>query len=242
MGSISIFGTPVPIKVLDCQKNGAPNGILKPEVNIYVRLTNRCGADCKFCTFHGGKNIEFNVPKFIKVITEISEKVKIRRISFTGGEPTSDRNLLDLCLFSIRNLDLNIFTIVNSNGFNLKDFPVELVDSLALSKHHYDPFLDAQIFNRTCIDSETIDKVIFNWPKKERLHLTCTMAKGYIDSPGEVYEYLTHYAKLGVIDFGFVSLMPTNKWAEGHYINSMGVLSKLPHTQLNRQLGLSMIE
>ena len=226
---INIFGHGVRTKIYDCDKNGALGLPLKPEISLYVRLTNRCNAGCKFCTFHG-RNLKFDVPKFIKTITEISEKVTIRRISFTGGEPTFERDLLDLCLFSIRQLDLNIFTIVNSNGFNLKDFPIELVDSLALSKHHYSAARDAELFARTMGESFATDQLIKDWPMKERLHLTCTMAKNYIDSPSEMYKYLTHYAKLGVMDFGFVSLMPTNEWAAEHYINSLDVLNNLDHT------------
>src|SRR5574343_470240 len=87
MDKVEIFGREIPIRTHYCHLFGKENReVDEPYVNLYVR-SKFCNAKCKFCTFADDAN-NYNESKFIEVLKEISSKIKIRKIAFTGGEPT----------------------------------------------------------------------------------------------------------------------------------------------------------
>ena len=63
---------------------------------------------------------------------------------------------------------------------------------------------------------------------QERVHLSCVLQRGLVDSEEKVIEYLEHYSNRGIRDFGFVSLMKVNEYATKGFVNfdSMKFLDK----------------
>jgi molybdenum cofactor biosynthesis enzyme MoaA len=229
-----IWGHEVPVKAHGCALWGEPGLPVEPQVTVYVRLTNNCNLQCPFCTFCADGRDRFDVPKFAKAMHELRDVVRISKVSFTGGEPTVKVDLLNALLWGVRELDPTIFTVVSTNGFDVSGLDLSLVDSVAMSRHHYAKAKSDEMFGLgSRYRGEDLDAQVEHVPK-EKLHLTCNLARGYVDSPGEVRHYLDHYSRMGVTDFGFVNLMPVNKWAEEHRLGdeeAMQLLDKVPGTQ-----------
>ena len=228
---VDLFGHNVTVKTVDCSCNGNIATEVEPYINLYVRLTDRCDAACPFCCYSNKRCDSFNAIKFIQALEQVKDKIRINKISITGGEPTIMRNLLDPLLWGIRNFDPSIFIVVNSNGYKLKDFPADLVDSLSISKHHYIRNKDSMMFGcRGWSRSVVVDEFIADYSRKDTLHLSCNLATDYIDTPEEIYNYLSYYSNLGVTDFGFVSLMPVTTWAKKHFVDGDLLLPLVKNT------------
>ena len=201
---------------LGCMLNGKARMQAKePYVNIYVRVANDCQANCKFCEF---KNIgpgKFDIDKFRKVLTTIRNEVRITKISFTGGEPTINLKLLKKCLNIVKEIDPTIFTITNTNGLRLVELTdIETLDNISLSRHHYRDAEHARIVGTTQIASAKTLKTV----NKDKIHLSCNLMRGHIDSLARVKKYLEHAARLGIYDVGFVGLMKVNQYCNQHYV------------------------
>jgi len=199
-----------------CTLNGYdPTPVDHKYVNLYVKLTSVCMARCSFCTFCSGIT-HFNLNKFQRTIDAIlSDGIVINKISFTGGEPTLRHIRLALCVKYIKKVSPETFIVVNTNGIYLSQIPDE-VDSISMSRHHYDDRINYSIFDSKILPSR-IGIELFK--HREKIHLSCSLIKGYIDSKEEIYNYLEHAAELGVYDVGFVGLMPVNNYAKEHFVD-----------------------
>lgn len=218
---MKIFGTEIHLKEYFCQRDDCELcKIDNPYVNIYVNLTNACNAECRFCCNEKNRmNImPFDYDKFVDVINEISSKVKIRKLSFTGGEPTLPFDMLEKCLRFVKEKDAETFITVNTNGTNLERLGelYQYIDSIALSRHHYDDKKNAEIFQ---IENVPDIERIRNFKHKDILHFSCNLMKSYIGTAGEVVKYLDCAASVGCLDVGFVSLMPINKYCKAEFVD-----------------------
>lgn len=215
--NINLFGYDLLVKDTSCGLNGECVGrkIEEPHINIYVRIENRCNANCPFCSFKGEK-VDFDFYKFYYILHEVSKKIKINKISFTGGEPTLNYVQLMDCLSLIKQFNSKIFTVVNTNGLRLQDLSMCLdIDSIALSRHHYDQNKNDEIFG---IKTPTLQN-IKEWNQNKNIHLSCNLIKGYIDNENELTEYLQTVSQYGIDDVGFVSLMEVNDFCKNHKID-----------------------
>lgn len=212
---MELFGTEITLRSEHCslKEDQVKYNIDIPYLNLYVKLQNHCNANCKFCEFRGEKRI-FNYNKFVTLLKKIREKIVINKLSFTGGEPTLDLDLLFKCVRYVKAVDKNIFTVVNTNGINLIQMDNLKADSIALSRHHYDDKINNEILGFK-INSEIIKK----FKNKNILHLSCNLIKNYIDSEQEVIKYLEKSSELGVYDVGFVSLMKVNDFCKNNHID-----------------------
>lgn len=52
-----------------------------------------------------------------------------------------------------------------------------------------------------------------------KIHLTCNLIRGIVDSEKAVIAYLEKAKSLGVYDVGFVSLMKVNKFCEDNHVD-----------------------
>ena len=214
---MQLFGHEIPMKNIPCAYNGI---VQKPDtdyVNIYVRVTDHCNAKCSFCEFRNnvnGKKLDFY--KLYYALHEINKKIRINKISFTGGEPTFECNLVNRCLEMVKDLNPKIFTVINSNGFGLNHINFEYLNSYALSRHGME-LQNNEIFGCKVQTDEYIANLEDSI--KNKIHLSCNLIKGYIDSPIGMYDYISHYSKLGFHDFGFVTLMGVNDYCKEHMID-----------------------
>ena len=156
MSKFRLFEKEINIRDYHCLKNNSnEKHQADPYVNIYVRLQNECNAKCKFCEFTS-KEKYFNVVRFTTGFRQISEKINIKKVSFTGGEPTLDPPLLNGCLKFVKDVDSNIFTVVNTNGLNLSRIEIDNLDSIALSRHHYDDNINNKILGFRSISTNEL--------------------------------------------------------------------------------------
>jgi organic radical activating enzyme len=160
MSAIKVFNSTLNVRDFDCISKKP----IKPHVNLYIKLTNRCNLNCPFCEYHGKDSDEkFDKYKLYYILNELKDTIEIRKVSITGGEPS----------------------------LKLKD----LVETL-----------------------EMVKKQFMGYVGVNKVHLTCNLIKGYIDSPKAIDDYLEFYSDVGVLDFGFVSLMPANQFCKDHLV------------------------
>lgn len=220
---MKIFDIEIKTKTHFCSLNGRKTTkVIEPYINIYVRLTNRCQADCAFCQYKNNKCTNtFDFYKFYFAICEIRKQVKINKISFTGGEPTLLLPELMQCTDFIKRLDKDIFVVVNTNGFNLTRFNadnIKNIDSIALSRHATKDVDNYAIFKTSDIPSrENLEKL----PEiiKNKIHISCNLIKEQIHNAKTISDFITAYSNIGFYDFGFVSLMKINKHCEEQFID-----------------------
>jgi molybdenum cofactor biosynthesis enzyme MoaA len=200
-----------------CRKNDEPlvkiEGV--PLINVYVRLQNVCNANCDFCEFCGEAK-QFNEEKFKNLIIRLhrSNKYKINKLSFTGGEPTLDFALFKHMLNFVNDLDDDIFTVVNTNGLHLNELSKMNINSIALSRHHYDDEINQSIFHTKVPTTEEIRNI-----RKNNVHLSCNLCKDYVGTKDEVLNYLEWCSKCGVQDVGFVGLMNVNDFCKEQFVD-----------------------
>lgn len=214
--NINLFNKNIILRDTHCTKNNSCNmfKVIEPYVNLYVRLKNNCNAKCKFCEFRGNE-LEFDLYKFYYILSEIKKKVKINKISFTGGEPTLDVELLKNALKITNEVDKDIFKVVNTNGYNLNSLESLDINSIALSRHHYLDEINNELLEYNAPTKEGIK----SFKNKDNLHLSCNLIKGYIDKESEVINYLNFAEDVGIYDVGFVSLMKVNDYCKEHHID-----------------------
>jgi molybdenum cofactor biosynthesis enzyme MoaA len=177
---------------------------------MYISLTKGCNAHCKFCVFTG-EEIQFDFEKFKLSIGEILRAVPINKLSFTGGEPTLQLDMMIKCLEYVKSVSKYTFTVVNTNGVKLKQLEgIHTLDNIALSRHDILDRDNQDIFGTKTVP--TLDD-IESFKDKQKLHLSCNIIRGHIDSQERIFKYLDTMSNVGAQDFGFVSLMPINKYA-----------------------------
>lgn len=237
--NIKIFYSNIIVKEEFCSLNGNKGEKIDvPYVNVYVRVCDNCNANCHFCTFNGSDkgNRTLDPYKLYYTLKKVSEKVKINKVSFTGGEPTLYFNDVVKAMKLVKEIDKNIFIVMNTNGFMLERFVSEgglpFVDSIALSVHHYNHAKNDELFgvSKGITNSIDAEKALILVPE-EKLHISCNLVRGYIDCAQEAYHFINHFSKLGCTDFGFVALMKVNDYAKKHHIDFSEVeLQNMPNT------------
>lgn len=219
--NIKLFNTELTIKDYTCSINN--DGGIKADayVNIYVRMTNHCNAKCEFCEFVDNScNKKFDINKFKSELTIINDTVRINKLSFTGGEPTLNFDLLSECISFIKQLNSDIFVCVNTNGYNLDKLLSisKNIDSIALSRHHYDDEENFKILG-TKKNIPTLKQLSeYSSEYKQKIHLSCTMVKNYIDE-SNVVKYLSVHADIGILEAGLVSLMNINDFCSDNVVD-----------------------
>lgn len=208
-------------KSFECTENNDIDIIRQDDayVNIYVKMSNMCNAKCNFCELDEQSLTGFDYYKFYCIVNElVRKKVKIKKVSFTGGEPTLDMELLDRCIDLVKDVDKNIFVVVNTNGLNISKMKNENIDSIALSRHHYEDIKNNEIFNNKNIPtSSELKRLPINI--KDKIHLSCNIIKEHIGSETDVISYLEWCNNIGIKDVGFVNLMPLNKYCKDNFVD-----------------------
>lgn len=207
-----------------CSLNGnAGKEISNKYVNIYVKITDSCNASCKFCEY-GNKDpkFKFNLKRFKQIILEIKRSyIDINKVSFTGGEPTTNlEDLQDAISFVRRNLRAT-FIVVSTNGYKLNSlvpiYKKSRINSIALSRHHFHNTTNEEIFGTKSVpdfkEIQEVQKVTKN------IHLSCNLIREYVDSQNKLARYMYHASKFGLYDIGFVDLMPVNEFAKSHFVD-----------------------
>lgn len=214
---MKIFGREIALRTHYCALNGERAlKIDKPYVNMYVRITNTCNAHCRFCEYHdNAPGFNFDFDRFKAAVEGLAEKLEIRKISFTGGEPTLAPGALIKCTEFITKTLPATFVVVNTNGCNHKVLDDISVNSISLSRHHYKDRTNSMVFGTPSISANTINKM----RNKGKIHLSCNLIRGVIDSKWEIINYLEFANAIEVRDIGFVSLMNINDFCRKRFVD-----------------------
>lgn len=222
MEKIDLFGREIPLRTHYCQFfEQDPQPVDYPTVSLYVR-SKFCNSKCKFCIWAEDAQY-FNEKKYIEVLEGITKKIKIKKISFTGGEPTMNFKKFKKMVTIAREISPKTMMSVNTDGLRLKElFEDDIMDnfySVALSRHHFIDDLNDEIFDFKCPSTQEIKDIQSNFKNKEILHFSCNMIRGYIDDKDKIYNFLEWTSDVGVKSVGFVSLMPVNDYSKDHFID-----------------------
>lgn len=210
-----LFGKEIPIRDYVCSAKIDDHIPAEPYINLFIKITNNCAAKCSFCEYADNTPDSFDLAKLVEVIRQVSEKIPIHKVNFTGGEPTTNLDLFYKTVKKVRELLPYSYITINTNGIHLAElgahFKEKDIDSYALSRHHYIDYNNTRIFgtNRVAGNKDILE---FLW--KDRLHLRCNLIKGQIDSIEQIRKYIDYYAdECGVYNtYGFVSLWNLNQY------------------------------
>jgi pyruvate-formate lyase-activating enzyme len=253
MRTIEIQGVKVPIKEQYCILNDANDANdatdattlssepISPYVSINVYITNDCNGSCKFCCNVNNDSFVFDFDKFKDFIYEIraiTPQIEIRKVTFTGGEPSLDLNNLHKCIGFLRNACCDTKIVICTNGTFLQQFYyymffqnleygiddcqkmveiIESVNSISMSRHHWDNTINNEILGLN-FDLYMMDILKHVSALKEKMNLSCNLIRGYVDSPDKMVMMLEYADSLGIGEVAFVKLMPINDYCEKNKI------------------------
>lgn len=202
------------LQKVSCLRNDEYQADLDNTIQLYVVITRKCNAQCEFCTFRGEVE-EVDINKFKDTLERIYKYYNISTLHLTGGEPTLDINKVEQICNITKTADKNIKTSVNTNGIHLNDLDnIKNLDNVALSRHGITDNENYEIFKTNSVASTEQIKTF----TKSKLHLSCNLIQGYVDSEDKIYQYLEMCSTLGVYDVGFVGLMGVNKYCKEKYV------------------------
>lgn len=200
---IEILGTQLKYRTVSCN----PEWKAQPTFKMTVQVTDVCPAKCAFCC-NPGKGILLNVDKFKDDFAEITSKVTVDEVYFTGGEPMLHWDMIRECLKVIK-----CPALINTMGLNLHkiDMPV----AISLSRHHWEHDINNEILGvrhkPTYLDS-------FPMEYRERSNITTNIIKGYVDSADKMRRMMDFAMENGFPLSGFVGLMPATEYAKEAHV------------------------
>lgn len=221
MDSINIFNTEIKLKTHHCSLfDNEHEKVQDPYVHLYVRTKN-CNARCDFCNYHSDAS-KWNEKRYIEVLKEITSKIRISKLAFSGGEPTLYWNNFKSMVEIGKEYTPNAEFSMNTDGLRIdrlfSDPIYKTFDFIQLSRHHYDDTINDSIFKTKTPTSEEILSVSKLQTHPHQLQFRCNLIKGFIDSKEEIFNFLDWSNKVGVNDIGLVSLMPINEYSKENYI------------------------
>lgn len=216
-----LFGKEIDLKTHHCQLyDYAPTTVENPYVNIQVQLKG-CNANCKFCI---SKNPgHFNEDEYFRKLKLILEQVgHVKKLNFTGGEPTLNFERLERLVHRTRELLPNTYFTLNTNGYNFEkafDNLYEEFDNIQLSRHHYDDKKNNEILGFRSVSKDFLKEIATSLEDKKFLNVSCNLIKGYIDNENEVFNYLEDCSKMDIRWVGFVTLIPLNDFCNENRVS-----------------------
>lgn len=238
--SMLLFGKEIQIKKTDCNLLNEPGSAIEPYVNVFVKVTKGCNANCPFCSNAGSKAQDkpFNVDKLAVILREIqSKQIFINRVNITGGEPSVVPFVVEDILSLMERPEFKgIHMHLNTNGLlpeSKRMMCHPRWDSISMSLHHYSISKLSELYgctlSQSAFDFEGVDMSILN--------ASCNLVKDYIDSPGEAAKMLDFAIDLGIPRIGFVALMKINDYCKEHFIDLEDIhLETIPHVYFTRSM------
>lgn len=120
--------------------------VIKYPYTIGWGITNKCNLNCKHCNMDSDESLydELTFEEACKLIDEF-KKFNIKNICFTGGEPFTRSDFLDICEYAISQ---GIYVCVTSNGTLINDYMIDnhlykfqliriSIDGVADEQHDY---------------------------------------------------------------------------------------------------------
>lgn len=231
--TVSVLGKPLTIKNYVCSADGVNyNRPEKVLLQLSVCLTTFCPANCRFCIAGDtGAKRSLDIDKFADVMRKLKAEEIIRGIKITGGEPFYDVGLLNeviSVLYEIfgHHLELSVST----NGIWLDQLhkikELEYLESIHISRHHYDDSINRTIFGCTEVPSgDKMREIVSTVSYRDIFVFNCMLLKDHINSPEEAHRFLDFTIRTGVPKVGFMTCSPANEYAKMQFIPYDSVIS-----------------
>lgn len=233
MKTIELFNQEVLVKDSLCGPTPESRWEVEPNLRLYIKVTDSCNADCKFCANGNCKDFgKLDLEHLDFVIRYLKENNRLHSIGLTGGEPMINPDKLNDILNLIWSIDKNTQVQISTNGLNLReiagfDDPNNL-ESIHISRHHYDDKKNIEIFGTDTI--ATTEDIMFlqdALTNKKIININTLVMKDYISNLEEIKKMLDYVGETGVYKNGFVSLMKCNDYSESHFINFNDIFNNL---------------
>lgn len=197
---------------------------------LRVSLLSACNLRCSYCQPAGKSRSTITAPDDkVRAAIRILHRFGIRKVRFTGGEPTLYKNLYGLVSF-VKAMDRDVHTAVTSNGVLLESKAQKLsaagLDSVNISLDTLDPakfraLTGSYYLNRVISGIEAAVEYIGN------VKLNCVLIRGFND-----YEVdkLISFADSHGLDIRFIEFMP-NRYStpnDPRFISSQEIRDRLP--------------
>lgn len=229
-----VFGTKIDMRDYLCStaKDKNPKKA-NPALRLYVKVTDDCNAKCGFCVNESSRdNGKLDLEKLEYVIRHLYDNKLLHGVNLSGGEPMVYPETVFKILDMIYSIDPNIEVQLSTNGFNLRRLleydKINNLESIHISRHHYDEKLNQSIFGSSSIaTTEDIIYVQERLKDKKIININTIVMKGYIDSLKEIKAMLDYVGRIGVYKNGFVSLMKCNEFASERFINFNDIFNNL---------------
>ena len=233
MKTINLFGHDIIVRDTLCSTNRDDLKKVEPSLRLYIKLTDACNADCLFCANRESRDFgNLNFRKLEFVIRYLLEKGLLHGISITGGEPMMNPDKMNSLLNLIYSIDPDMEVAISTNGYNLRSFldmeHVNKLESIHISRHHYDDEVNYSIFgSRDVASTEDIIVLQEGLDDKRIININTLVMKDYIDDLREIKKMLNYVGDVGVYKNGFVSLMRCNQFSRDHFINFNDIFKAL---------------
>ena len=195
-----------------------------------VSLLSTCNLKCSYCLPAGKLRSVISAPEDkVRSAIRLLHSHGIRKVRFTGGEPTLYKSLCGVVFF-VKAMDRNVHTAITSNGVLLASKAKALggagLDSANISLDTLDP-----VKFRTLTGHDYLDRVISGIDAAAKyigdVKLNCVLMRGVND---DETERLILFADKRGLDIRFIEFMPNRYSAPGdpRFISSDEILSRLP--------------
>lgn len=233
MKTINLFGHDIIVRDTLCSTDLNNSIEANPSLRLYIKLTDACNADCMFCANRESRdfgNIDFKKLEF--VIRYLLDRGLLHGISITGGEPMMNPDKMNELLNLIYSIEPSLEVAISTNGYNLREFlnmeHVNKLESIHISRHHYDDEVNYEIFgSRNVASTEDIIALQEGLDDKRIININTLVMKDYIEDLRSIKKMLDYVGDVGVYKNGFVSLMKCNQYSREHFINFNDIFSHL---------------
>lgn len=224
MARIELYGKEYEIRSFICSHKKYDEIETTPSVRLYVRLTNSCNANCKFCLNHQNKSRDrVDKEKLEEVIRYLKSKDVINAVTLTGGEPMIDFKYLNEIINLILEIDPNMRISISTNGTNLKEFlnfdNIDKIDAIHISRHHIRDEINNEILGVKTASLEDIKYVQERLKNKKLIIVNSIMMNGYIETFDDVKKLADELSYIGINRVHIVSLMDYNEYCREKYID-----------------------
>ena len=233
METINLFDQELEAKDELCTTNLKEPRKGRAKLRLYIKLTDNCNAHCLFCANENSCDYgKIDLEKLEFVIRYLYSLDRLHGVSITGGEPLLEYEKLFKLLDLIYRIDPNIEIQISTNGTNLLkvlEYPnVNNLESIHISRHHYDDEINNKIFGSSRVASaRDIATLQEHLEDKKIININTLVMKDYISNLMQIKKMLDHVGELGVYKNGFVSLMKCNQYAEEQFINFNSIFNNL---------------